>query len=129
MQDSKSPASSQYLACLIDVGEHFDKDFVQRCGGRIYLSGFFDDATTTYCCSATPMVYVQGLEYVAEVFNEALRDELMECAPESGYYKRAFIDKARRSNPKDFQRLDVSFDDDDNPEDTVREYLQGNPAF
>jgi len=127
----------KFVACLIDVTEHCSPDFVERCGGRVYESGFFDDNLDTYICSAEKMIFVDVLELVPEKYpedeeaSEALNCDLLEAvtADDSGYYGRSQIERMREANPDHFVELDITFDEDGDPSDEVREHLQGNPRF
>jgi len=124
-------------ACLIDVSEHCSEDFLAKCGGKIYMSGFYDDNVNTYCCSTTPSVFVDVIELVPETYpededaREALSEELLEAhtADDSGYYNRRDIERMRADHPERFKDLGMTFDEDENPEEMVREHLCGNPVF
>lgn len=125
----------KFIACRIDMSDCCSEDFLDRCGGKVYLSGFFDDNLNTYCCSAEKMIFVEGLEFVPEKYPEGeglytqLAEELLENAAEDSYYSRSDIDRLRKESPDNFEALELTFDEDENPSEEVREYLQGNPVF
>lgn len=138
MLNERNPESPpKFLACKIEVSQHCSPDFLARCGGKIFLSGFFDDSVNTHCCSLTPSVYVDVIELVAEAYpedeatREALYEELREVhtIDDSGYYGRRDIERMKERNPDHFKDVDLTFDEDDDPSDKVREYLSGNPEF
>ena len=118
-----------FFACLIDISEHCGAEFLERCGGKVYLSGFFDDSVNTYLCSMTPSVFVEMIGLVPERYPEdealadALNNELLEGSLDDEYHLRSDIDRMRT------QKLEgLDFEDED-PSEVVREYLQGNPVF
>lgn len=125
----------KFIACLIDMSHCCEKAFLERCGGKLYMSGFYDDSTNTYICSAEKMVFVHALEWVPEEFPEdeddkdALYNELEDAPPEAAYFARYDIDAMRESAPKNFVPVDIELDPDDDPAEYVLEILQGNPIF
>lgn len=127
--------SPKFIACRLDMSQYCSPEFLDRCGGKVYLSGFFDDNLNTYICSAEKMLYVHGLEFVPEQYPEdeeacnALNEELLENTADNDYFSRSTIERLRQEHPEDFQEVDVDFDEEDDPADVVREYLQGNPVF
>ena len=135
LNQPNSDIPPKMTACLIDVSEHCSEEFLDRCGGKVYLSGFFDDSVNTYCCSLTPSVYVEGLEFVPERYpedeelSEELNGELLENAAEGSYVNRSDIERMRKESPDNFEVLELTFDEDDDPSEVAREYLQGNPRF
>jgi len=130
----------KFVACLIDISEYCSPELLERCGGKAYYSGFFNDAVNTYCCSMTPSVFVDVIELVPEQYPEdedasnALNEELLELLTpdDGGYYDRRDVERMKGCNPERFRVLDLSFDEDEADQercDGVREYLQGNPCF
>lgn len=132
----------KYIACIIDWSDGCDPDFLARCGGKVYLSGFYDDNVNTYICSAQKMIWVQGLELVPEArpgdgnAQDRLETELMDlwhnaCINEqdSDYYPRSKIETLRKEFPENFKEVGIDLDEDEDPADQVRELLQGNPEF
>jgi len=121
----------KFVACRIDVSEFCSPEFLDRCGGKVYLSGFFDDNLNTFICSAEKMLFVHALGYVPENYPEdealadALNNELLMESPEDDYFSRSTIERLRREDPDSFEDLEDVYD----VEDEVREYLQGNPRF
>lgn len=129
---------SKYIACLIDISYGISDDFLTKCGGKVYLSGFFNDSVNAYCCSITPSVFVGAIELVPESLpedeesREAIYEELMDAFCEgdcSGYYDRSYIEKMKKEKPERFSEIDIHLDKDESEDDQVREYLQGNPVF
>jgi len=136
----------KFIACLIDVSAHCSEEFLARCGGKVYLSGFYDDNLDTHCCSFTPMVDVTYMGYVAEEYpedeeaREALHEELMDIAAENeagGYYMRRSMEVVRKKHPERFVVLDMELETDEElDQDTQRrewneqvmESLSGNPV-
>lgn len=127
--------SPSFVACRIDMSRYCEQEFLDRCGGKVFLSGFFDDSVNVHICSLTPSVFVEGLAFVPEGYpeDEALRDELNEELlandADDSYFNRRDIERMRKATPDDFMALDVAFDEDDDPAEVVREHLQGNPLF
>ena len=125
----------KYIACLLDVSSYCSEDFLARCGGAVYVSCFFDDSVNTYCCSLTPSVFVEELEHVPgrypedEAESERLNLDLLEIETRDAYYTRRDIEKLKLEHPDRFKPLDLTFDEDDDPSEVVREHLQGNPEF
>jgi hypothetical protein len=137
LNDPRPDIEPKYIACLIDISEHCSEEILARCGGKLYMSGFYDDNLNTYLCSPEPCIFVDVIELVPEKYpeEEPARDnlncELIEAhtMDDSGYYGRRDIERRRERNPDHFQELSFTFDADDKPEDEVREHLQGNPRF
>jgi len=127
--------SPSFVACRIDMSRYCEQEFLDRCGGKVFLSGFFDDSVNVHLCSLTPAVLVEGLEFVPESYpeDEALRDalneELLANDATDAYYDRSTIERMRKVNPDHFVELDLTFDEDEDPADETREHLQGNPVF
>lgn len=125
----------KFVACRIDVTEYCSPSFVARCGGKVYESGFFDDNLNVFICSAQAHVFVEALELVPERYPEdetarnALNEELLEQEVEDHYYLRRDVARMREANPDHFVELDLTFDEDDDPSEAVREHLCGNPRF
>ena len=126
------------IACLLDVSYGADPEFLARCGGKIYMSGFFDDSVDTHCCSFTPMVDVTYLGLVAEEMpedetaREALYMDLLDAFADSeagGYVRRADVTRLRKAHPERFVALGFSADEGTPEEqrEEIREYLSGNP--
>lgn len=137
MENKSAP---KFVACLIDISAYAEPDFLARCGGKVYLSGFFDDSVNTYCCSATPSVFVGALELVAETYpeedsaREALYEELLETSAtlEGGYYTRSYIESIKKNHPERVAWLDLDLDLDEDEQgrwQQAREALQAYPAF
>lgn len=132
-----------FVACLIDVSQYYldseeGRALLERCGGKIYESGFFNDAVNTHICSLTPSVYVEVLELVPERYpdEEPARNDLWEelnnlhTIDDSGYYDRSDIERLRTEHPDRFKVLgDVEGETDKAKHEAVREELQGNPVF
>lgn len=124
-----------FIACRLDMSEYCSPEFVARCGGKVYLSGFYDDNLNTYICSAQKMIYVHALEFVPEKYPEdeearnTLNEELLEDTVDDDYFSRATIERLRKEHPDNFRAVEITFDEDDDPAEEVREYLQGNPEF
>ncbi|HIF07701.1 MAG TPA: hypothetical protein EYQ64_12350 [Gemmatimonadetes bacterium] len=140
MSTAPNYPAPRYIACRIDVSPYCQSDFLARCGGKVYLTGFFDDSVNTHLCSLTPSVYVHSLGFVPEAYpegdeeREALDTELMEIqtTEDSDYYGRPTIERLRKAQPEDFKAVDVEIDREDSEEawtDEVREHLSGNPVF
>ena len=125
----------KFLACRLDMSSYCSQEFLDRCGGKVYLSGFFDDNLDTHICSAQKTVYVHALEFVPEKYpedeeaREALNEELLEGGVDDDYFARSMIELLKREHPDHLQELEVAFDEEDDPADVVREHLQGNPVF
>ena len=125
----------KFIACLIDMSHCCEKDFLERCGGKLYLSGFYDDNTNTYICSAEKMVFVHAVEWYAkevpedEDEREQLYDEMLNPPPEDSYFSRSDIESMRKDFPKNFVEIDIDLDLDDDPECSVRDALCSNPIF
>lgn len=125
----------KFLACRLDMSSYCSQEFLDRCGGKVYLSGFFDDNLDTHICSAQKMVYVHALELVPEKCpeneeaREALYEELLESSVDADYFARSMIEALKREHPDHFQELEIAFDEDEDPAEIVREHLQGNPVF
>ena len=130
----------KYFACLLDISSVCSPDLIERCGGKLYYSGFFDDSVNTYLCSLTPSIFVDVIELVPEISPEdeersnALNEELLELLSESdsGYYDRRTIDRLRKESPERFQELvhlGLEGETDAERVDEVREFLHGNPVF
>lgn len=122
---------SKFIACRLDMSEHFSPEFLDRYGGKIYLSGFYDDNLNTFICSAEKMIFVHALEYVPEscFYDPPTMEELLMEQPESAYFSRSHIERMRKQHPDCFQELDIEFDEHDPPEVIVLEHLQCNPVF
>jgi hypothetical protein len=124
-----------FIACRLDMSQHCSPEFLARCGGKVYLSGFFDDNLNTHICSAEKMVYVHALEFVPEQYPEdeeardALNGELLEDTVDDDYFGRATIERLKKEHPENFRAVEITFDEDDDPAEVVREHLQGNPEF
>jgi len=133
----------KFIACLIDVSAHCSEEFLARCGGKVYLSGFYDDNLDTHCCSFTPMIDVTYMGYVAEEYpeddeaREALHEELMITGADElgGYYTRRDLERVREAHPERFVALDIDLDSDEDEDEQRRawneqvyEYLSGNPV-
>lgn len=132
MQKSKITAS--YIACKIDISQYFTSDLLKKCGGKIYLSGFFDDNLNTFICSQEKMIFVHTLCYIPEFYSENEIDEIendlsiLDC--EDDYFSRSTIEKLRKENPDNFQLIDKNnFNCNENSIDEIRKYLQSNPIF
>lgn len=133
---SKNPdIAPKFIACRLSMREHCSDSFLARCGGDLYLSGFFDDNLNTFCCCSRPSIYVHGLELVPEKYpedeeaREALNLELMEGDAEGGYYLRTEMDRIRHQRPDCFQEVEIDLDPEEEADEQVREHLQGNPVF
>lgn len=134
---NETPHTPSFVACLIDVSAHCNPAFLERCGGKVFVSGFYDDNVNTHICSFTPMVFVDCLELVAEVLpeDETARDELFNelceahTLEDSDYWTRANIDRWRVEHPERFTALALTFDEDEDKTEQVREHLSGNPVF
>lgn len=124
-----------FVACKIDMSEHCSPEFLVRCGGKVYLSGFYDDNLNTYICSAEKMIYVHALEFVPEKYPEdeeaadALNNELLMDTVDDDYFSRSDLERLRKEHPDNFEVLELTFEESDDPAEEVREYLQGNPRF
>jgi len=127
----------KYLACLIDVSEHCQPDFLEKCGGKVYQSGFFDDNLDTFICSPERMVFVEWLELVPESTpeDEAAREQLYELLIEEGsdlddtYLSRRDIERMKAEAPERFKEVEIDLDPEEDASEEVRELLQGNPLF
>jgi len=130
----------KYVACLLDMSEYCSPELLARCGGKVYLSGFYDDNLNTYICSFDPMIFVQALEWVPEEYpeEEPARNDLWEelnellTVEDSDYYGRYDVERMRKANPDHFKELDFTFEKGTSQEESdeaVREELQGNPVF
>jgi hypothetical protein len=125
----------KFVACRLDMSNYCSQEFLDRCGGKVYLSGFFDDNLDTTICSAQKMVYVHALEFVPEKYpegeeaREALYEELLEGGVDDDYFARSMIESLKKEHPDDLQELEIEFDEDEDPVEVVREHLQGNPIF
>ena len=138
LNDPRPDIEPKFIACILDISEHCSEEFLARCGGKVYLSGFYDDNVNTYLCCSTPSIFVEGLQFVPEVYpedeptREALFCELTEIFTMEdigNYYERRQIERMREKNPDHFSEVGLTFDEDEKPEDEVREHLQGNPCF
>ncbi len=125
-----------FVACKIDITEHCSEDLVGRCGGALYLSGFYNDSVNTFICSATPMVFVEALALVPERYPEdeeaadALNNELLMETMDDDYFSRSDIERMREGHPDNFKVLgDAEGDNEREKAEAVREDLQGNPCF
>ena len=132
----------KYVACLLDWSLGCEERFLERCGGKVYLSGFYDDNLDTFICSSERMVYVCGIELMPEQYpeddkeREKLNEELIEVwstfEPHDDYYQRRFIENRRDKHPGRFKEVQIDLDDPQNEracEEEVRELLSGNPMF
>jgi hypothetical protein len=125
----------KFIACILDMSQYVSEELLARCGGKVYLSGFYNEALHTHLCEMTPSYFVDGLGYVPENYPEdeklsnALNEELLENMVEGSYYHCSRIKALREKNPDHFKELDFTFDVDDDPDEMVREHLQGNPCF
>lgn len=136
----------KFIAGLIDISEYCEPDFLERCGGKVYYSGFFDDSTNHYLCSFQKNIWFEVVELVPEKYpedqdeSEKLNMELIDARSEldDGYYSRSLVESMMEKNPEHFEVLEFNFDDDEDLDeeaqdrarhDDVREYLQGNPRF
>jgi hypothetical protein len=137
LNDPRPDIKPEFIACLIDISHLCTPELLARCGGKLFYSGFFDDSVNVHICSFTPSVYVDVIELVAEKYpeDEATREALYEelrrehTIDDNGYYNRGDIERMKRHNPDHFKVLGLTFDEDDDPDDVVREHLQGNPCF
>jgi hypothetical protein len=139
MLNQPNPAiPDKFIACKIDISEHCSPELLARCGGALYLSGFYNDAVDTFICSAERMIFVDVIELVPEQYPdeedlaESLNSDLIELHTEddSGYYSRHDIERLRGAHPDRFKEIvGVDFEDYRNPSDAVRADLQGNPVF
>lgn len=127
-----------FVACMIDITEHCSEDLVARCGGAVYLSGFYNDAVNVHICSLTPTVFVEALGFVPERYPEEdparndLNEELLGLLgpDDDSYYERSEIERMRREHPDRFKVLgDAEGETDREKAEAVREDLQGNPCF
>jgi len=48
MSTAPNYPAPRYIACRIDVSPYCQSDFLARCGGKVYLTGFFDDSVNTH---------------------------------------------------------------------------------
>lgn len=132
--DKNTDIQPKFIACRLDMSSYCSQELLDRCGGKVYLSGFFDDNLDTHICSAQKMVYVHALEFVPEKYPEdeetrdALNEELLEGADDD-YFPRALIERMKQLRPDDLQVVEIDLDEDEDPADQVREALQGNPVF
>ncbi len=133
--DKNTVIKPKFIACRLDMSTYCSQEFLDRCGGKVYLSGFFDDNLDTTICSAQKMVYVHALEFVPEKYpedekaRETLYEELRASGKDDDYFARSTIELLKKEHPDHLQELEITFDEDDAPADVVREHLQGNPVF
>ena len=142
----KPDIKPKFFAGLIDISEHCEPGFLERCGGKVYYSGFFDDSTNHHLCSYQKNIWFEVVEIVPEKYPEddydadQLNMELLDARSEldNGYYPRSLVESLMEKNPEHFTTLDFNFDDDEDLDEKaqdrarheeVREYLQGNPCF
>lgn len=139
----KAPPS--YIACLIDWSDGCSEEFLKRCGGKVFVTGFFDDSVDHHLCSPQKHIYFHGLGLEPEKYPEGekgrqtLYDELLEgwheaCLNDAdkGYHLRRDIERLRETHPERFVEVHIEFDDpqdEDECEREVREHLTGNPVF
>jgi len=135
----------KFIACLIDISGYFKdtapgRDLLERCGGKIFYSGFFDDSVNTHLCSFEKSVYIDVLSIEPERYPEdedesdALNVELIDLLTidDSSYWSRSDVERWKVEHPDRFKDLDSTFEEDSTFEsrhDEVREELQGNPVF
>lgn len=135
LNEPRPDIKPKFIACIIDISEHCEPEFLARCGGKLYLSGFYDDNLNTYICSAEKMLYVHSLAFVPEKYPEdepartALDSELLEDVLDDDYFSRSDIERMRKEHPDHFRVVELEFEEDDDPAEVVREHLQGNPMF
>lgn len=134
--------SHVYVACLIDITSFFeDKSLVEKCGGKIFYSGFFNDSVAVHICSFVTNVYVEVIDIISEDLpdDENDRIDIEETLTEShtiydsGYYKISDITKMRKSHPERFKVIDINFSEpglsDTVKSEEIREALSGDPIF
>jgi hypothetical protein len=130
----------KFIACLIDVSGQCSPELIERCGGKVYISGFFDDSVNTHLCSFSPSVWVEVVSIEPERYPEDetasndLNEELLGLLTheDNDYWNRRDIERMKEANPDHFKDLDFDFDEgltDNERHDEVREHLQGNPVF
>ena len=135
----------KFIACLIDISGYFKDtpaglDLLERCGGKIFYSGFFDDSVNTHLCSFQPSVWVEVLSIEPERYPEDdresndLNEELLGLLSQDddSYYLRRDIERQKVEHPDRFKEVSVDFEEDstfNSRHDEVREELQGNPVF
>ncbi len=134
--------SDVYVACKIDISQYVtDEKLLEKCGGKLFYSGFFNDSVDIHICSFTPHVYVDVVGIVPESFPDD-DDERTETADEvdelhdiydSGYYTRRDIENMRKNHPDRFQVIQINFSEpgltDTVKSEEIREALSGDPIF
>jgi hypothetical protein len=138
LNEPRPEIPDNFVACLIDISEYCEAKFLKRCGGKVYYSGFYNDAVNTYICSFEPTVFVEVMEIVPEGYpeEEPARTDLWEelndlrTDDDDGYYGRYDIEQMRKEHPNRFRELgEARGETDEEKQDAVREELQGNPVF
>jgi hypothetical protein len=136
----------KFIAGLIDISEHCEPEFLERCGGKVYYSGFFDDSTNHHLCSFQKNIWFEVVELVPEKYPEgqdeaeALHSELLDARTldDDDYFPRDMIERLMKEHPDHFEELKFNFDEDEEKteeeldrerHEEVREYLSGNPYF
>lgn len=142
-------AKRSFVAALLDVTRDCSPHLVERCGGKVYQSAFFDENSATYCCSLTPSYDLDYLELVPEVVpdeedaRDSLSEDLLEASTEGdlgGYMTVYHVKALREKNPERFIKVNLDFDESDFDgmsedekyravREQVREALQSNPVF
>lgn len=146
---SRSVKTTQprFVACLIDISRLASAEFLSQCGGKLFMSGFYNESENVHCASLTPcydFTFVEHLpgewpedEDAREELHDALLDSVDGC--ESNYYDVSDIERAREAHPERFVFWgDPGLDPEeyDSPEDlrkaridAVSEALGSNPEF
>lgn len=134
--------SDVYVACKIDISQYVtDEKLLEKCGGKIFYSGFFNDSVAIHICSFTPHAYVDVIGIVPEEFPEddddriETADALDECHDiyDSGYYTLSHIKRMREAHPERFKVIEINFSEpglsDAVKYAEIREVLSGDPIF
>jgi len=129
-----------WIAVKIDESEHCDREFLARCGGKVFQIYLVDTSIQTHCCELTPSYGMVPIDLVAESYpddeqaRETLYEDLMDASNVAEFCYRHCrhvdrlpddhkVDLGLALDPEDWQ------DDPDRGEDFAREEYQGGQRF
>lgn len=122
-----------WIAIRVDESGYCEKEFLERCGGKLYAIYLYNENEVTHCCELTPSYCLNLVEYIPETLPEneedleRLQDELRDCLAKSepiSYNWCSGIDRFSPESKKGFQVSDNLEADDI---DGVLEAYLANP--
>lgn len=124
-----------YRVVALDESYGCEHAFLERCGGKVWGIYFYDESRHVYCCEITPSYELHFLGLEAERIpdddedaREAQYDELMEAGSQQDPVSYMWTSNIDRLPANHFVDIPTDpYNPDENPDEIIREYLQGNP--